>query len=42
MAALQRRSLSTRLAFGTFLSVAALIASLYGDRIVPWYLDLYK
>jgi leader peptidase (prepilin peptidase)/N-methyltransferase len=42
MAVLQRRSLSTRLAFGTFLSVAALIASLYGDRIVAWYLDLYK
>jgi leader peptidase (prepilin peptidase)/N-methyltransferase len=42
MAALQRRSLDTRLAFGTFLSVAALIASLYGDRMVAWYLDLYK
>jgi leader peptidase (prepilin peptidase)/N-methyltransferase len=42
MAALQRRSLDSRLAFGTFLSVAALIASLYGDRMVAWYLDLYK
>jgi leader peptidase (prepilin peptidase) / N-methyltransferase len=42
MAALQRRSLDTRLAFGTFLSVAALIASLYGDRIVSWYLGLYS
>ena len=42
MAVLQRRSLNTRLAFGTFLSVAALIASIYGDRIVGWYLDLYR
>jgi leader peptidase (prepilin peptidase) / N-methyltransferase len=42
MAVLQRRSLNTRLAFGTFLSVAALIASIYGDRIVAWYLDLYR
>ena len=42
MAVLQRRSLNTRLAFGTFLSVAALIASVYGDRIVGWYLDLYR
>lgn len=42
MAALQRRSLDTRLAFGTFLSGAALIASLYGDRIVTWYLGLYS
>ena len=42
MAVLQRRSLNARLAFGTFLSVAALIASIYGDRIVAWYLDLYR
>jgi leader peptidase (prepilin peptidase)/N-methyltransferase len=42
IATLQRRSLQTRLAFGTFLSVAALISSLYGDRIVSWYLDLYR
>jgi leader peptidase (prepilin peptidase)/N-methyltransferase len=42
IATAQRRSLHTRLAFGTFLSVAALIASLYGDRIVSWYLDLYR
>ena len=38
----QGRALNTRLAFGTFLAVAALVASLCGDAIVSWYLDLYR
>lgn len=36
------RALDSRLAFGTFLALAALVASLYGDRIVSWYLGLYR
>jgi len=35
------RSLQTRLPFGTFLAVAALVASLVGERLVTWYLALY-
>jgi leader peptidase (prepilin peptidase)/N-methyltransferase len=34
------RSLHSRLPFGTFLAVAAFIASLVGDRLVTWYLGL--
>ena len=29
------------LPYGTFLSLAALVASLFGARIVDWYLRLY-
>jgi leader peptidase (prepilin peptidase) / N-methyltransferase len=36
------RSLHSRLPFGTFLAAAAFIASVVGDRIVSWYLDLYR
>ncbi len=42
MSLFRGRSLDTRLAFGTFLSAAALVASLYGDRIVSGYLELYR
>jgi leader peptidase (prepilin peptidase)/N-methyltransferase len=38
---LRGRALNSRLAFGTFLALAALAASLYGDAIVTWYLELY-
>jgi leader peptidase (prepilin peptidase) / N-methyltransferase len=41
MALARGRSLHSRLAFGTFLAVAAFIASIVGDRIISWYLDLY-
>ncbi|HUL73521.1 MAG TPA: prepilin peptidase [Vicinamibacterales bacterium] len=35
------RSLQTRLPFGTFLAVAAYVASLVGDRLLSWYLAFY-
>ena len=35
------RTLSARLPFGTFLAVAAFVASLVGDRLIAWYLGLY-
>jgi leader peptidase (prepilin peptidase)/N-methyltransferase len=34
------RSLQSRLPFGTFLAVAAFLASLFGDRLLTWYLGL--
>ncbi len=34
--------MKTRLPFGTFLSVAAFIASIYGNSIVSWYASLYS
>jgi leader peptidase (prepilin peptidase)/N-methyltransferase len=36
-----RGSMASRVPFGTFLAVAALVASLWGDAIVGWYLGLY-
>lgn len=36
-----RGTLASKLPFGTFLAVAALVASLWGDAIVDWYLALY-
>lgn len=41
LAAGRRRSLQTRLPFGTFLAAAAYIASLWGDALLVWYLSLY-
>jgi leader peptidase (prepilin peptidase)/N-methyltransferase len=41
LAAVGGRSLQSRLPFGTFLAVAAFIASLIGDSLVTWYLSLY-
>ena len=37
----QRRSLQSRLPFGTFLALAAYGSSLFGDRLLDWYLNLY-
>jgi leader peptidase (prepilin peptidase)/N-methyltransferase len=34
------RSMQSRLPFGTFLAIAALVASLTGERIIAWYLGL--
>jgi leader peptidase (prepilin peptidase)/N-methyltransferase len=34
------RSLQSRLPFGTFLAVAAFVASLIGERLLTWYLGL--
>lgn len=36
-----RRSLQTRLPFGTFLALAAYAASLVGEPLLAWYLALY-
>jgi leader peptidase (prepilin peptidase) / N-methyltransferase len=41
LAAGGRRSLQTRLPFGTFLAVAAYVASLRGDLLLAWYLSFY-
>jgi prepilin signal peptidase PulO-like enzyme (type II secretory pathway) len=35
------RSLQSRLPFGTFLAVAAFVASLVGEDLIDWYLTLY-
>jgi leader peptidase (prepilin peptidase)/N-methyltransferase len=39
--AVKRGGLKYALPYGTFLAVSALTASLYGDRIVAWYVGLY-
>jgi leader peptidase (prepilin peptidase)/N-methyltransferase len=41
LAATGRRSLQARLPFGTFLAVAAYVASLWGEPLLDWYLSLY-
>jgi leader peptidase (prepilin peptidase)/N-methyltransferase len=41
LAGVARRSMKTRLPFGTFLALAAYVASLVGDDLVVWYLSLY-
>jgi leader peptidase (prepilin peptidase)/N-methyltransferase len=38
---LRGRSLASRLPFGTFLAVAAFVASLVGESLVAWYIGLY-
>lgn len=37
----KRGDLKYALPYGTFLSLAALVASLYGERIVAWYVGFY-
>ena len=39
---LRGQSLGSRLPFGTFLAVAAFIASLIGERLIDWYLGFYE
>ena len=34
----RRADMATKVPFGTMLAVAALVASLYGDRLIAWYL----
>jgi leader peptidase (prepilin peptidase)/N-methyltransferase len=36
------RSMQSRLPFGTFLSLAAFAASVWGESLVSWYVGLYK
>jgi leader peptidase (prepilin peptidase) / N-methyltransferase len=40
--AIQKRSLASRLPFGTFLALAAYVASVAGESLVRWYLGLYQ
>lgn len=39
MMATRRADLATRVPYGTMLAVGALVASLYGDAIIAWYLS---
>ena len=39
LVATRRADMATKVPFGTMLAAAALVASLYGDRIVDWYLS---
>lgn len=39
---IQKRSLASRLPFGTFLAMAAYVASLVGERLAHWYVSLYQ
>jgi leader peptidase (prepilin peptidase)/N-methyltransferase len=41
LAASGRRSMQTRLPFGTFLALAAFAASVVGERLLDWYWALY-
>jgi leader peptidase (prepilin peptidase)/N-methyltransferase len=36
------RSMASKLPFGTFLAVAAFVASVVGDALVTWYVGLYR
>lgn len=40
IAAMGRGSMKTRLPFGTFLAVAALLASCWGEPVIAWYVGL--
>ena len=37
----RRGGMMSKLPFGTFIAVAALIASVYGERLIAWYVGLY-
>jgi leader peptidase (prepilin peptidase)/N-methyltransferase len=41
LAVVGRRSLQTRLPFGTFLAMATYVASMWGEIVLDWYLSLY-
>jgi leader peptidase (prepilin peptidase)/N-methyltransferase len=40
--AIKRGGLKHALPYGTFLSLAALVSSLFGERIVEWYVGFYR
>jgi leader peptidase (prepilin peptidase)/N-methyltransferase len=42
MIAVKRGDMKYALPFGTFLAVAAVFASMIGDRIVNWYASFYR
>jgi prepilin signal peptidase PulO-like enzyme (type II secretory pathway) len=37
-----RAGLQSKLPLGTFLAVAAILASLFGEPVVEWYLGFYR
>jgi leader peptidase (prepilin peptidase)/N-methyltransferase len=37
----RRTTLTSALPFGTFLAIAAFVASLWGEPLMDWYLSLY-
>jgi leader peptidase (prepilin peptidase)/N-methyltransferase len=39
---LRRRTLQSRLPFGTFLALAAFAASVWGEALIGWYASLYR
>jgi leader peptidase (prepilin peptidase)/N-methyltransferase len=41
LSALRGRSMQSRLPFGTFLAIAAFIASVWGEDLITWYAGLY-
>jgi len=41
LTAIGGRSMQSRLPFGTFLALAAIVASIAGDGVLDWYLGLY-
>jgi len=40
--AMKRGGMKYALPYGTFLAIAAVIASLYGDQIFRWYTGFYR
>jgi leader peptidase (prepilin peptidase) / N-methyltransferase len=42
LAALYGRTLASKLPFGTFLALGAYAASLWGEKLVRWYAELYR
>jgi len=40
--AVKRGTMKYALPFGTFLAIGAVVASLFGERIFGWYLELYR
>ena len=38
----QGRSMQTRLPFGTFLAIAAYVASIVGEPLLKWYLGFFQ
>ena len=37
-----RRDMQAALPFGTFLAVGAIVAAVYGDVLLTWYISLYS
>ena len=42
LAGLRGRSMQSRLPFGTFLAIAAFVASVWGEDLITWYAGLYR